>query len=189
MISSKKNPWIKKLKKWIKGSLALFSEESSSRPKQKKVRRLSKKKTAAKRKLVRIASTKKRRPAKPARPAKKKQPKKRKGKQALTRFVSKSAQSIKKQIKPGVAKKVLPGLCVGKVSHYFPKANACAFRVEKAELKQGAKIHIVGAATNLKMTIGSIQINRIPVPSGRPGEDVGIGVNRPVAVGDLIYLI
>ena len=42
---------------------------------------------------------------------------------------------------------------------------------------------------DFKMTVKSIQINRIPVPSGRPGEDVGIGVAKPVSVGDSIYLI
>lgn len=91
--------------------------------------------------------------------------------------------------KPAAAEAKLPGILVGKIAFYFSKANACAFQVLNAEIKDGAKIRIVGPTTDFKMAIKSIQINRIPVPSGRPGEDIGIGVTKPVVVGDSIYLI
>ena len=83
----------------------------------------------------------------------------------------------------------MPGIFVGKIAFYFEKAKACAFKVENAEIKDGAKIQIVGPTTNFKMSVKSIQINRIPVPSGRPGEDIGIGVTKPVVVGDSVYLV
>ena len=82
-----------------------------------------------------------------------------------------------------------PGILIGKIAYYFQKANACAFKVENAELKEGATIRILGGKTDFKMKVKSLQINRIPVPSGRPGEDIGIGVTKPVCVGDSIYLI
>ena len=39
------------------------------------------------------------------------------------------------------------------------------------------------------MKVKSVQINRVPVPSGRPGEDIGIGVTKPVCPGDSVYLV
>jgi len=78
---------------------------------------------------------------------------------------------------------------VGKITRYFPKVNACAVKVEKTEFKVGDRIHIRGATTDIKMKVRSLQISLIPVDSGRPGEEVGLEVNRRVRENDEVYLL
>lgn len=158
-------------------------------------------------KKSRVSAAKKRKPAK--KPAKKKAAKKKTAKPVKKKPVPKlkktppapkpkavkapPAAAAKKALKPVVSSKPVkekaPGLFVGTITHYFPKAGAAVLKVEKTEIKTGAKILIQGDKTNVKMVAASIQINRIPVPSGKLGEDIGIGVKKEVAPGDKVYLI
>lgn len=187
MTLSRKTPWIKKLTKWIKGSIERFAEKGfsdkprkrSSKPPKKSIKKILKKKKVflkkakSKKKIVRLKV--KAAVPKPFSPNAKK-------KVAKLSLVKAAASKVKAVPQP-------EGIFIGKIAHYFDKAKACAFKVEKAEFKEGATIRILGPKTDFKMKVKSIQINRIPVPSGRPGEDVGMGVTKPVAVGDSIYLI
>lgn len=81
------------------------------------------------------------------------------------------------------------GIYIGDITHYFSKAKACAISVIQEEMRVGDKIHIRGKETDLKMTVISLQISRIPVESGRPGEEVGLGVKKEVRPGDKVYKI
>lgn len=38
-----------------------------------------------------------------------------------------------------------------------------------------------------KQSVKSLQINRIPIEEGRPGEEVGLEVTKDVQVGDKVY--
>jgi len=78
---------------------------------------------------------------------------------------------------------------VGRITHYFPKVNACAVQVEKKEFRVGDRIHIKGASTDFKMKVKSLQISLIPVDSGRPGEEVGLEVQTRVRENDEVYLL
>ena len=189
MASSRKTPWIKKLTKWIKGSIERFAEKGFSDKPRKRSSKPSKKpsKKTSKKKAVRLKKVK---------PVKKIAKPKLKAKPVIQKSFATAPKKSVKKLPPTkvaalktIAEPKPDGILIGKIAHYFEKANACAFKVEKAELKEGATIRILGAKTDFKMKVKSIQINRIPVPSGRPGEDVGIGVTKPVAVGDSIYLV
>ncbi len=217
MARKKKKSLLGKFANWVKGSIEKFAAEGFSkkglkkrsqavpsflkiRKKKKVTVKLKPKKRAAVKKLKSIKST-------TAKKSKlKKQPAKvqvsvvglktqKKNKAKPVKFVNKS--NPKKT--PGVRRALLtpgvgvvaktPGVFVGKIAHYFDKSKACAFKIDNTELKQGAMIRIVGSSTDFKMKIKSIQINRIPVPSGKTGEDIGIGVTKPVEVGDSVYLL
>ncbi len=212
MARSKKKTLLNKFTSWIKGSIEKFAAEGFSKKGLKKrsqavpsfLKIRKKKKAAAKTKTAKRAPVKKAK-SKKSTPAKKQKP------AAVFKIKTKSVKFVNKpnpkktmgvgmvKVKPAkaffavkpsaVAAKPAPGIFVGKITHYFPKAGAAVLMVEKTEIKAGAKILIHGANTSLKMTAKSIQINRIPVPSGKPGEDVGIGVPKPVVVGDSVYLV
>ena len=192
----------------MKHSIALFSDAAKRAAPEKKGSRKTKtagikkkKKTATKKKasrLIRPAASKKIKTKKAVAVKKVAQKKVSSLVKAPKIKAVQSAQTKKETTVPRgnspkkVAAAATPkaeGILIGKIAYYFTKANACAFRVENAEMKEGATIRIQGEKTNFKMTVKSIQINRIPVPSGKPGEDVGIGVTKPVAVGDSIYLL
>jgi len=181
----------------MKSSIALFSDAAKrASPKAKPARGGSKKPKTKKRGAPKKSKTKKPSAVKKVK-SKKENPAKMQSVKKVIQVkkeklpVLKKAASQKRKAKKVIAQAVPkpPGVCVGKIAYYFQKANACAFKVENAELKEGAAIRILGDKTDFKMNVKSIQINRIPVPSGRPGEDVGIGVTKPVCVGDSIYLI
>ena len=50
-------------------------------------------------------------------------------------------------------------------------------------------IHIVGATTDLKQKIDSMEINRVPVEIVKPGDDVGIKVKDRVREHDVVYKV
>lgn len=192
-MASKKSSWFKKIANWVQGSLQRFADEGFSESPQKRKRSKPARRTGSSK------SKPKKKPAKKTATAKKTALPKPK----ITPVAAKSKSVKKMTVKPvpvkarvkaslpaaAVKTKPLPGVLVGKISHYFQKANACAFRVENVELKEGSEILIQGAVTKLKIKVKSIQINRIPVPSGKPGEDIGIGVPKPVEPGDSVYLL
>lgn len=186
MARKKKTSLFGKLTSWIKGSLEKFASEGFSKEGQAKRKKAVPSFLKVRKKRLKPKPVKKKKPV-PTKVAKNKRP------------VKKSPQSVslKKAPAPGagvVSKKLplkekAPGILVGQIALYFEKAKACAFQVKNVEIKAGATLRIMGPTTDFKMKVKSIQINRIPVPSGRPGEDIGIGVTRPVVVGDSVYLL
>lgn len=140
------------------------------------------KKKVAKKKVVRKKAILKKKVAKakvqkkaPAQIAKKK------------KSVSKKALP-KKSIKSKPITAITKRLKIGEITHYFAKVNAAVIHLEKPlAIKQ--RIHIEGNQTNLKQTVNSLQINRIPIDEGRAGEDVGLEVKKAVHVGDSVYLL
>lgn len=199
MARKKKTSLLGKLTNWIKGSLEKFANEGFSKegqakrkkavPSFLKVRKKRTKPKPVKQKAVRAKVSVKKKPVKKS--LKAVTPKKSLGSGRTS--PAPKAEIILKKKQPAVSEKPVlkksNGIFVGKIALYFEKAKACAFNVENAEIKDGAKIRIVGPTTDFKMNVKSIQINRIPVPSGRPGEDIGIGVTKPVVVGDSVYLV
>jgi len=194
-MAKKKSSWLTKIAGWVQGSLQRFAEEGFSDGKESSRKKKARRAPALKSKPKKKSSVKSRK----AKPVKKPTLKKLKAsmkpkpvKASISAAVlKKKPVSLKGKPKPAVLAKAkpLPGVVIGKISHYFEKANACAFRVENVELKEGSEILIQGAVTKLKIKVKSIQINRIPVPSGKPGEDIGIGVPKPVQPGDCVYLL
>jgi putative protease len=66
---------------------------------------------------------------------------------------------------------------IGVVEHFF----------SDVELKIGDTIHFVGAHTDFKLKISSMQIDRNPVKTVKKGDAVGIKVQDKVREHDIVY--
>jgi putative protease len=78
---------------------------------------------------------------------------------------------------------------IGVVEHFFANINVAAIKITDGNLKVGDTIHIVGAHTDLKQKIDSMQIDRVPVQSVKPGDAVGIKVKEKVREHDVVYKV
>jgi putative protease len=78
---------------------------------------------------------------------------------------------------------------IGVVEHFFTNVNVAAVKIINGELKIGEIIHFVGATTDFKQKIDSMQIDRNPVDIVKSGDDVGIKVKDRVREHDILYKI
>ena len=78
---------------------------------------------------------------------------------------------------------------IGIVEHFFTNVSVAAIKITNGELKIGDTIHFVGAHTDFKQKINSMQIDRNPVESVKTGDDVGIKVKDRVREHDVVYKV
>ena len=76
---------------------------------------------------------------------------------------------------------------IGVIEHFFNKVSVAAIKITNGELKVGDTIHVVGASTDFTQKIESMEIDRVPVESVKPGDDVGIKVKDRVREHDVVY--
>ncbi len=78
---------------------------------------------------------------------------------------------------------------IGKVTHYYPKANVGTVSILTGELHVGDHISIIGNTTGIENTIiKEMEIEKKKVKSAKKGEEVGIYLPR-VRENDDVYLI
>ncbi len=78
---------------------------------------------------------------------------------------------------------------IGVVEHFFTNINVAAIRITDGELTVGDTIHLVGAHTDFKQQVTSMQIDQEPVESVKPGDAVGIKVKDRVREHDVVYKV
>lgn len=78
---------------------------------------------------------------------------------------------------------------IGVIIHFFTNVNVAAIKITAGELKVGDAIHIVGAHTDFKQKIDSMEIDRNPVQMVQVGDDVGIKVKERTREHDIVYKI
>ena len=78
---------------------------------------------------------------------------------------------------------------IGIVEHFFTNVSVAAIKITNGELKIGDTIHIVGATTDFKQKIDTMEINRNPVEIVKSGDDVGIKVKERVREHDVVYKV
>ncbi len=78
---------------------------------------------------------------------------------------------------------------IGIVEHFFTNVSVAAVKIIEGELKIGDTIHFVGAHTDFKQKIISMQIDRNPVNTVKKGDAVGIKVQEKVREHDIVYKI
>jgi U32 family peptidase len=78
---------------------------------------------------------------------------------------------------------------VGSVNKYFDKIGVGMIQVTQGELSVGDTIHIKGNSTDLTATISSIQVQRKPVQTAKPGEEAGIKLDSKVRPNDKVYKV
>ena len=76
---------------------------------------------------------------------------------------------------------------IGVVEHFFSNVSVAAIKIIEGELKIGDTIHFVGAHTDFKQKIISMQIDRNPVKTVKKGDAVGIKVQDKVRENDIVY--
>ena len=78
---------------------------------------------------------------------------------------------------------------VGIVNKYFDKIGVGMIQVTQGELSVGDKIHIKGNSTDLTVTISSVQVQRQPVQTVKPGEEAGIKLDSKVRPKDKVFKV
>jgi len=77
---------------------------------------------------------------------------------------------------------------IGKVTDFFAKPVVAGIELSGA-LKTGEKIHIKGSTTDMEVAVESMQIDRVNITEGKPGDLVGIKVVDRVRPGDRVYKV
>ncbi|RLI64481.1 MAG: hypothetical protein DRO67_04050 [Candidatus Asgardarchaeum californiense] len=78
---------------------------------------------------------------------------------------------------------------IGIVEHFFTNIAVAAIKITGGELKVGDTIHIVGAHTDFKQKVDSMQINKNSVDTVKVGDEVGIKVKDRVREHDIVYKV
>ena len=78
---------------------------------------------------------------------------------------------------------------IGIVEHFFTHVSVAAIKITNGDLKIRDTIHIVGATTDFKQKIESMEIDRKTVDIVKPGDDVGIKVIERVREHDIVYKV
>ena len=78
---------------------------------------------------------------------------------------------------------------IGVVEHFFSNINVVAIKITDGTLKVGDTIHIVGAHTDVKQKVESMQIHKTVVVSVKAGDDVGIKTNDKVREHNVVYKV
>jgi len=78
---------------------------------------------------------------------------------------------------------------IGIIKHFFTNVSVAAVKVTDGELKIGDTIHVVGAHTDFKQEINSMEIDRNPVEEVKSGDEVGIKTKDRVRENDVVYKI
>ncbi len=99
----------------------------------------------------------------------------------------------KKPVKPAKVPKtkapaVDPNLVqAGKMTHYFDRIKVCVVKITQGSILIGDRLTIKGAKTSFVQKVWSMQIENKDVKVARKGQLIGLKVDKPVAVGDIVY--
>jgi translation elongation factor EF-1alpha len=83
---------------------------------------------------------------------------------------------------------VTTGERVGKVTNFYNKISVAVLQLEQ-DLQLGDVVHFLGAHTDFRQEITSMQIEHEPVTAGEAGEEVAVKVRQRVRGGDSVYLL
>ncbi len=78
---------------------------------------------------------------------------------------------------------------VGKVTHYFSKAQVAGIEITEGQLSVGDTIHIVGHTSDFTQNVESMQIDRAPVEVAKVGDEIGIKVSEHAREHDNVYRV
>ncbi len=82
----------------------------------------------------------------------------------------------------------MPDVEIGKVTDFFAKPVVAGIELS-GTLRLGDRIHIKGSTTDMELTVESMQIERVNITEGKPGDLVGIKVLDRVRRGDKVYKV
>ncbi|TET51141.1 MAG: translation elongation factor-like protein [Dehalococcoidia bacterium] len=77
---------------------------------------------------------------------------------------------------------------IGRVTDFFAKPVVAGIELS-GTLRIGDRIHIKGSTTDMELTVESMQVERVDIANGKPGDLVGIKVPDRVRRGDTVYKV
>lgn len=112
----------------------------------------------------------------------------------MSKLISKIKKSISSRFssassKTNAAKSAAPvkkGKPIGAVTHYYGGLSVAIVKFNRV-FKCGEKAHFIGATTDFKETVKSIQYDHKPIEAAQKGQEVGIKVGDKVREGDEVY--
>ncbi len=78
---------------------------------------------------------------------------------------------------------------VGKVTHYFGKAQVAGIEITEGQLSVGDTIHIVGHTSDFTQKVDSMQIEHASIELAKVGDEIGIRVIEHAREHDEVYLV
>ncbi len=75
----------------------------------------------------------------------------------------------------------------GEITHYFDRIKVCVVKITQGSILIGDRLTIKGPKTSFVQKVWSMQIENKDVKVARKGQLIGIKVDKPVAVGDIVY--
>ncbi len=78
---------------------------------------------------------------------------------------------------------------IGKVTHYFGKAQVAGIEITEGQLSVGDTIHVVGHTSDFTQRIDSMQIDRVQAESAKVGDEIGIKVVEHAREHDQVYRV
>ena len=78
---------------------------------------------------------------------------------------------------------------IGKVTHYFGKAQVAAIEITEGQLDVGDTIHIVGHTSDFTQKVDSMQIEHASADSAKVGDQIGIRVVEHAREHDQVYRV
>ena len=136
------------------------------------------------------SSPKKRKPARRKSTVKKKAVKKivpKAKKPAIKPTVKLTAKLVKvpkKISKPALDPSLVP---VGEITHYFERIKVCVVKVTRGTILIGDKLTVAVKGGHFVQKVWSMQIESRDVKIAKKGQLIGLKIDKPVAVGDIVY--
>jgi translation elongation factor EF-1alpha len=99
-------------------------------------------------------------------------------------------KTVKKVIKkkPAIKARVpKPEKPIGVVTHFYGKIKVGILKFNKA-VKVGTEVRFLGAHTDFRQKIDSMQFDHTPVTTAKKGKQIGIKVKKKVHEGDKVFL-
>jgi translation elongation factor EF-1alpha len=78
---------------------------------------------------------------------------------------------------------------IGKVTHYFGKAQVAAVEITDGQLSVGDTIRIKGHTSDWTQKVESIQVEHEQIQTAKPGDQIGIRVMEHAREHDEVYLV
>jgi len=78
---------------------------------------------------------------------------------------------------------------IGKVTHYFGKAQVAALEITGGELNVGDNVHIVGHTSDFTQNVDSMQMDNANVQQAKVGDQIGIKVSEHAREHDQVYRV
>ncbi len=76
---------------------------------------------------------------------------------------------------------------VGEITHYFDRIKVCVIKVTQGTILIGDRLTIVGPKVQFIQKVWSMQIESEDVKVAKKGQLIGLKIDKPVRVGDMVY--